>query len=183
MHSSMTEQTALVRIKEGDEAGLRWIIQQYTAYVGSIVWGITGGRITQQDVEEITADVFMVLWRNRTRPRDGKLKGYLATIARNRAIDYLRKVKQEQPLEYDALEIAVDGPEGEILVQEGVQILRSFLETMGAQDREIFVRHYYLGETALTIGQYLDMSPETVRQRLKRGRDFLRQQIKKGDVL
>lgn len=175
----MTENKALALIHTGDESGLRWIMQRYTSYVGSIVGGIIGNRLAQQDVEEVVADVFMVLWSNRTKPSEGKLKSYLAAIARSRSIDRLRRAGLEEALEYDRLEITAVGPEDEVLAREGKRILLRVLQAMGPQDREIIVRHYYLFETASAIGRSLGMTPEAVRQRLKRGRDFLRQQIEK----
>ena len=175
----MTENKALALIRIGDESGLRWIMQRYASYVGSIVGGIIGNRLTQQDVEEVAADVFMILWRNRAKPAEGKVKSYLAAIARSRSVDRLRRAGLEDALEYDRLEIAADGPEDEVLAREGKRTLLRVLQTMGPQDREIIVRHYYLRQTAPAIGQSLGMTPEAVRQRLKRGRDFLRRQMEK----
>ncbi len=178
---NMTENAALSLLRRGDEAGLRWMIQQYASYVGAIVRGIAGSRLSRQDIEEIVADVFMVLWRNRTKPMDGKAKSYLASIARSRARNGLRKLCTEQPLDYDSLELPAEGPEGELLIREGKRQVRELLNAMGPSDREIFLRHYYLGETAGDIGSRMGMTPEAVRQRLKRGRDQLRRQLEKGD--
>ena len=178
----MTEKEALTLLREGQEIGLRWMIERYASYVGSIVWSILSQALTVQDAEEVAADVFMVLWQYRDRPMEGRVKGYLASIARSRAIDRLRTVRQSQPLEYDVLEMITDGPEGEVILRERQRQLRALLEAMGPPDREIFLRHYYLHETANHIGKRLGMTPEAVRQRLKRGRDLLRRQIEKGDM-
>ena len=40
----MTEKTALALLRQGDEAGLRWMMQQYAPYVGSIARSIAGDR-------------------------------------------------------------------------------------------------------------------------------------------
>lgn len=179
----MTEKTALALLRQGDEAGLRWMMQQYAPYVGSIARSIAGGRLSRQDIEEIAADTFLALWRYRMKPAEGKAKSYIAAIARSRTLDRLRKAGPEQPLEYDGLEIAAEGPEGELLIQEGKRRVRALLDGMGPRDREIFLRHYYLCETAERIGKRLGMTPEAVRQRLKRGRDHLRREIEKGEKL
>ena len=174
MSKQMSEHTALALIREGDEAGLRWMIGRYTPYVSSIVWGIVGSRLTAQDAEEITADVFMALWRYRNRLLDGKVKSYLGAIARSRSIDHLRRAGLEQPLAYNDLAVAVDTPEREVLIRESKQRLRRFLETMKPTDREIFLRYYYLCENTPTIAGRMGMSPDAVRQRLSRGREYLR---------
>ena len=159
------------------------MIQKYTSYVGSIVWSIIGHTLTRQDAEEVVADVFTVLWKYREKPIEGRVKGYLASIARSRAIDRLHKARPEQPLEYDALEMIEEGPEEEVLIRERQAQVRRLLEDMGQPDREIFLRHYYLHQTAIEIGMRLGMTPEAVRQRLKRGRDTLRREILKGDAI
>ena len=176
----MDETTALSRLRQGDEQALEWFVRRYTPYVGAIVWSIIGGRLTVEDGEEITADVFLTLWRNREKPRPGAVKSYLGTIARSRAIDRMRRAGDMPALEYDEVDMPVDGPEGEILHRQTQQTLLAAVDAMGPPDREIFLRHYYCGQTAPEIGQRLGMTPEAVRQRLKRGRELLRRVLMKG---
>ena len=182
MSKQINEHTALALMREGDETGLQWMIRRYTPYVGSIVWGIVGGRLTAQDAEEITADAFMALWRYRNRLLDKNVKSYLGAIARSQSIDRLRKAGWEQPLEYNDLAFSADTPEREILLRESKQLLRHFLETMKPTDREIFLRYYYLCENTPAIARRLGMTPDAVRQRLTRGREYLRQLFKEENV-
>ena len=167
------EQTALALMNEGNEMGLRWMIQRYTPYVSAVVWGVFGGRLSAQDAEEVTSDTFLALWRCRDRVQPGKVKSYLGAVARTRAIDRLRKAGQDISLEDDTLVISADTPEREVLLQESRQLLRHYLKSMNGTDREIFLRTYYLCEKAPAIARRLGMSPEAVRQRLSRGRKQL----------
>ena len=167
------EQTALTLMREGSEMGLRWMIQRYTPYVSAVVWGVFGGRFSAQDAEEVTSDAFLALWNNRDKLQVGKVKSYLGAIARTRAIDRLRKAGQDIPLEDETLVICSDTPEREVLLRESKQLLRHYLDSMSGTDREIFLRYYYLCESAPAIARRLDMSPEAVRQRLSRGRKQL----------
>ncbi len=176
----VSERTILKLLRAGDEAGLQWIVQRYTPYVSSIVWSIIGQRLTLEDAEEVIADVFLTLWRYREKPKPGKLKSYLGAIARTRSISRLKSAGTEITLEYDDLEIPVDGPENEVIRSEQKEALRQHLESMKPQDREIFLRYYYFCESAPTIAERLNMSAEAVRQRLSRGRIFLRQRLEKG---
>lgn len=173
----LNEGSALARLRRGDERALEWFVERYTPYVGAIVWSIVGGRLSVQDGEEITADVFLALWRNRTKPREGMVKSYLGTIARSRAIDRLRRETGLPALEYDELDMAVDGPEGDVLAREDRTLLLAAVDALGPPDREIFLRHYYCEQTASEIGERLGMTPEAVRQRLKRGRELLRRTL------
>ena len=174
------EKTALDAMRRGDEAGLAWFIRRYTAYVSAIVWNLAGRAMTTQDAEEVTADVFLTLWRYCRRPGDGTVKGYLGAIARTKALDRLKALGRAPALEYDALELTAEGPEGEILAREARDALRRLIEAMGSADREIFIRHYYYGESCPDVAAAMGMTPAGVRKRLERGREALRRELEKG---
>lgn len=175
----MTEKRALELLQKGDQAGLIWMIDHYTAYVGAVVWNVLGGRMSRQDAEEVTADVFLTLWRNAEKPLPGKVKGYLGSIARSRALNRLRSQGFELALEEDILSLPADGPEELYLEAERRERVRAAVQAMGMPDREIFVRYYYYCESASSIADALHMTPAAVRQRLKRGRDALREELGK----
>lgn len=179
----MTEQRALSLLRNHDPDGLAWFMDRYTHYVGAVVWSILGGRMSVQDAEEVSSDVFVALWKNAEKPRPGKVKAYLSAIARCQAINKLRDAGQELPLEEDLLVIPDEGLEERLEQKEQAQCLRRALMAMKAEDREIFLRHYYYGQTGPQIAAAMHMSPAAVRQRLKRGRDKLRGFLAKGGVL
>lgn len=177
----MTEKDALALMRQNDAAGLSWFIHQYTPYVSAIVWNIVHPPLTAQDAEEIVADVFLTLWQYSEYPQPGKVKAYLGSITRSRAIDRLRSHKVELTLEYDTLELPAEGPESYILSREAQEGLRQALEEMTPVYQEIFIRHYYYCQTASAIAKDMGLRADLVRQRLKRGRDFLRHHLAKGE--
>lgn len=85
------------RICHGDRQGLKDIYEAYLPYLYRTVYGIV---LNREDAEDITGDFFVKLWSlaPKYRPGGGH-KGYLATIARNMAVDYLRKHRREIPVE------------------------------------------------------------------------------------
>ena len=177
----MTEKRALELLRKGDQAGLVWMIDRYTAYVGAVVRNVLGGRMSIQDVEEVTADVFMTLWQNAAKPLPGRVKGYLGSIARIRAVNRLRSQGAELSLEEDILSFPADGPEELLFEAERRERVRGAVQAMRMPEREIFVRYYYYCESAVDIAAVLGMTPAAVRQRLKRGRDLLREELMKGE--
>ena len=179
----MNDKTALALMRQNNTEGLAWFINTYTGYVSAIVWNIVHPPLTAQDAEEIVADVFMTLWKYSDYPQEDRVKAYLGSIARTRAIDRLRSHKIELTLEYDALELPADSPEESILSQETQARLRQALEDMPPAYREIFLRHYYYCQTSAAIAKDMGLKPELVRQRLKRGRELLRQHLTKGDFI
>lgn len=176
----MTEERALTLLRDQDQAGLAYFIDRYTAYVGAVVRNVLGGRCPRQDAEEVTADVFLTLWQNAGKPLPGKVKGYLGSIARSRALNRLRSQGFDLAVDEDVLTLPADGPESLLLEAERRERVRRAVLAMPMPDREIFVRYYYYCESASGIADALHMTPAAVRQRLKRGRDALREELMKG---
>lgn len=111
----MTEEqfnSAIKLILAGDKSGLRMIYDAYLPYIYRIVLGIVGRR---EDAEDISSEFFIKLWQNAGNYREGSgHKGYMATVARNMALDFLRKTKRE------VLESFVKDDEEELPVSEPV---------------------------------------------------------------
>lgn len=89
-----------------------------------------------QEWEELTADVFLCAWRERKKLQPGKVKSWLATVARNRALNRLRDRRELLPLEEDVLVLAQDSPQRELETREAAQLVRAALETLEPSDRE-----------------------------------------------
>ncbi len=85
---------AVARIIRGDKTGLKEIYESYVGYIYRIVYEVLQNK---ENAEDVTSDFFIRLWdkAEQYRPGGGH-KGYLATMARNMAIDYLRKHKREE---------------------------------------------------------------------------------------
>lgn len=78
----------------GDKQGLRRVYEAYAKYIYSIVYGVLGNK---ENAEDVTSDFFIKLWEKSEQYKQGNgHKGYLATMARNMSIDYLRKYKKEE---------------------------------------------------------------------------------------
>ena len=176
----MDERNALRALKKRDESALVWFVTRYTAYVNTILSGIAGSILTVRDLEEMTSDVFMVLWRNADRIEPGKVKAYLSGTARNIAKDRLRKSGCEYPLDEDALTADDTDLQRDLEIREQARIVKQAMENMGEPDREIFLRHYYYFQPLSQIAAAMNMNLSTVKTRLRRGRGRLREILRKG---
>ena len=108
----------------------------------------------------------------------GRLRPWLGRVVRNKALNRLRALGGELPLEDDMLALTPDGAPGpaELLEQEQRrELVRALLNELSPQDRAIFLRHYYYGQTTAEIGGALSMRPSTVKVRLHRGRKKLKE--------
>ena len=82
------------RIKRKEKEGLKEIYQEYIAFIYSIIYEKLQNR---ENAEDITSDFFIKLWEKAAlyKPGNGH-KGWMATIARNMAVDFLRKNRREE---------------------------------------------------------------------------------------
>ena len=167
-------------LRRGQRGALDRVIAGYSGYAASVARSVLGSAASREDLEEIVSDVFVALWRTADRLDETRpLKGYLAAIARNAAIDRLRRQRPEEPLPADDLLAADDaeGPEAQALHREQAETLRRLLLEMAADDREIFVRFYYYRQTVREIASVMEKNESTVKARLARGRARLRDKL------
>jgi len=119
-------EASIAKIRHGDKDGLKEIYEAYISYIYMIVLGLVGSR---ENAEDVTSEFFIKLWTIAdTYQNNGAHKAWLATVARNMALDFLRKHKREIPTEEFAEETSdEDTPEtqvvGELSVQEALAML------------------------------------------------------------
>lgn len=85
---------AVARMVQGDKAGLREIYENYVGYIYRIIYEVLQNK---ENAEDVTSDFFLRLWERaeQFKPGNGH-RGYLASMARNMAIDFLRKHRREE---------------------------------------------------------------------------------------
>ena len=173
----MTEEQLIKSLRRGDLSALEELMDRYTPYVSSVIARILRGR--RADVEELTADVFLAVWDNRDKLRPGQVKGYLGAIARNRAFNLLRADRESLPLEEDALLLEEDGPDRELDRRETARIVNAALSRLDRPQRELFVRHYYYGQTVQEAALAMGLNLSTAKTWLRRGRETLKNDLRK----
>lgn len=149
----MQERILIRRLKQHQPQALEELIETYSPYVGTIVRNIIGKYLSESDVEELTADVFLAVWEHTDQLKAGKLTAYLAAIASG-----------------EDLEDAIDR---KILSE----LLRDVLDTLTEKDREILVRYYYCYENVRQIAETLCLSESAVKMRMSRARKRLQQEL------
>lgn len=180
IQTDQTDDKLISSMQTGDGSALCAIIDRYTAYAGTIVWNIVSGRLNEVDEKEILSDVFYALWKNRAKLQPGKLKPYLSRIARSKALDALRKAKQEIPLD-GLIGMSIAGPEEDLAKAEEYAALQKALESLPEPDYTIFVRYYYCYQKTGEIADKMALNVNTVQAKLRRGRETLRKALIKGD--
>lgn len=170
----MREAELLKKLRQHRHRALETAIDQYGAYVATVVRNVLGAAGTPEDVEELSADVFYALWEHANQVMDGKLKPWLGAVARNRTKDVLRKQRAALPMDADMLSISVASPEEQMLLEAQKQMLLDAVRTMLEPDREIFLRYYYKFETIEEIALRMGIPVGTIKTKLHRGRKQLK---------
>lgn len=177
----MNEDEIIKLLKKDSLKALNEMIIRYTSFVSSVIGRIL--RNMERDIDELTQDVFLTAWNNRKKIEAGKLKSYLAVIARNKAFSLLRKEHEDLPLEEDILIFDDENIELKIENKELSRLLDEALRELPTAQRELFVRHYYYGQSVAEASSEMDINESTAKSWLKRGREKLKGiLIEKGAV-
>ena len=180
----MEEELLIRRLQRRDPRALEALMDWDMAFACAVASSIL--RDNPRDAEEVVSDAFLALWDNAHKLVPGKVRGYLGTIVRNKARNRLRELGRELPPEDDVLilEPSSDPGPAETLEQaERNDLVAELLDALSPQDRSIFLRHYYYGQTAAEIGAALAVNPDTVKVRLHRGRRKLKELLRKRGYL
>ena len=110
-----SDESLMRQIARGRQAALGELFDRYSRLVFSLARHATGDPTS---AEEITQDVFVHAWERagQYRPDQGTVRTWLASIARHRSIDHLRRLgarAEGQSVSWDEIE---DGPGMEVRI-------------------------------------------------------------------
>ena len=129
--------------------------------------------------EDVTADTFAALIVKRKKFREGAaFKTYLYTVARNKAIDYVRKNGKNRPLQGLENILASENRE-DILRQERNERLYACMQRLPAPYKEVLYLRYFDGFSAAEIGKILKKNAKQVYNLLSRARSALKLRLVK----
>jgi RNA polymerase sigma-70 factor (ECF subfamily) len=169
-------------VADGDQSALTTLYDSTSRLIFGLILRIVIDRAT---AEEVLLDVYTQVWRqalsyDTTR---GAPLAWMMTIARSRAIDRLRSGKHDlqgkEPLDsIGEVTSSAINPEQATVNSERQRIVRSALETLSEEQREVIELAYFSGlshsEIALRLGQPLG----TVKTRTRLGMIKLRDLLK-----
>jgi RNA polymerase sigma-70 factor (ECF subfamily) len=152
--------------RAGNRAAFGRLFDRYAA----MVHGVLLSRVPQADADDLVQEVFITaLQRLASLKDETSVGGWLATIARNRATDFLRGRPQLVPLP-DTLTVT-DPRRAE--VSQVLALIRSLPEAY----REPLALRLVEGLTGPEIAEQVGITPESVRVNLCRGMKLLRERM------
>ena len=166
------------RLGRGDHQALAELYDCHGGTVYSIALSILRdpGR-----AEDVTQEVFLTLWTQPDRydPAVGRFAPWFYRIARNRAIDVLRKLRREvmpdEPAVFDLmLGEAGDSPPETMVQRHDAVRVRSALRKIPAEQRRLIELAYFGGLTQRQMAERCDLPLGTVKTRVRSGLRHLR---------
>jgi len=166
--SNAKDEAALIsRIRAGDESAMADLYDGYSGIVYSVALRVLNDATAAEDVLQ---EVFLQLWRNpQSFDADrGRLAPWLAVIARNRAIDLLRK----RPFEEDISELPIAASfnlEDDSARRLAVEKIRGVLTRLPQEQRRMLEMAFFEGMTHTEIAGKTGEPLGTVKTRIRSG--------------
>jgi RNA polymerase sigma-70 factor, ECF subfamily len=163
----ISEDDGLVRAAAaGDRAAFGELYVRYAR----LVHGILLARVPPEEADDLVQDVFLSAMRQLSGLRTvAAFRGWLAAIARNRAMDYFRQSRTKMPLEENMRQELPSRDSG-LGALEVLDLIRRLPEAY----RETMILRLVEGMTGPEIAQQTGLTADSVRVNLCRGMKMLR---------
>jgi RNA polymerase sigma-70 factor, ECF subfamily len=127
--------------------------------------------------EEVAAAAFERAYRKRARfdPQRGSGRAWLFGIARNAALDELRRRKRYAELEGDPVDLVVPGTHDDAEGSEARVLVASALADLPPRERELVALKFFAGLSNAEIGAVVGISESNAGTRLHRVIEKLRE--------
>jgi RNA polymerase sigma-70 factor, ECF subfamily len=162
-----TDAMLVSAIRSGDEQAMAQLYERYSSIVYSVALRVLGNTAAAEDVLQ---EVFMRLWRSPDvfDASRGSLAGWLAVIARNRAIDVLRQRRPESDITEVVIPVMQDLAGGAEW-NRALEKIRSVLGSIPSPQRSVLEMAYFEGLTHTEIAERTGEPLGTIKTRIRAG--------------
>ena len=177
-------EAAMARLSGGDRSALEDIYRATSAKLFGICLRILKD---EKEAEDALQDVYIKLWRRADRydPQKASPISWLATFARNRAIDRLRvgKVRAGSVAEDEAAPVADKAPLADAMMIDAERDARvhTCLEKLDERPREAIRTAFFEGQTYAQIAEDGGVPLGTMKSWVRRGLQKLKICLEKGE--
>jgi RNA polymerase sigma-70 factor (ECF subfamily) len=166
--SGLRDAAAIARLADGDRDALRDLFERYGSLVHSVAYRVVRDH---QLAEECTQDVFVTLWR-RAGDFDagrGRVAAWLLAIARNRAIELVRRASARRADPYAEISVAGEAEDpAEVAVRaDRAEQIGVAMAGLPPAQYEALRLAYFEGLSHAEIADRLGMPLGTVKGRIR----------------
>lgn len=181
------EEGLLRRLKDGDAEALAELYDAYCTIIYRLIL-----RIVQDPgvAEELVQETFLKLWKRAHLLDKGasSIGPWIVTIARNRAIDYLRSTGSRLPSHSVSLEsighrAVFAACDRELMNSPEVQQLREAVGKLNPNQRQVIELAYYEGLSHTEMAERLKQPLGTVKSWVRSALNVLRSDLKEGSEI
>lgn len=168
------------RILSGDDSAFNILLERHQKGVHALIWRKIGDF---HYAEELTQDVFLQVYKKLGTLKDPKcFAGWLYVIANRLTLNWIQRHKP-------AMQSLEDTPSEEIdessythyltetheteTAEHRSEVVKSLLGKLPESERTVLTLHYLSEMTTKEIGNFLGVSVNTIKSRLRRGRERL----------
>ena len=179
-YSNVDDEGLLRLIAHADKAALGHLYDRFGGLVFSIALKSVG---QPETAEEITQDVFLRVWQNAGsyQVQRGKVSTWIASIARNRAIDMIRRHNirpESQSVNWELVPPNnlphADTLESKVVSSERRNQVRSAIASLPKDQQEALALAFFWGFSHQEVADFLDAPLGTVKTRIRLGMIKLR---------
>lgn len=145
--------------------------------------------LSERDAQECVNDTYLAVWNTIPPQRPDPLSPYILRLCKNIAVSRLRASTAQKRSAYEvALDelgdaIGLDTLEQAISAQELGQAIDRFLDTLRQEDRIMFLRRHWHGDSVQEIARSMGFSESNVSVRLHRTRNKLKAYLTKEGLI
>jgi RNA polymerase sigma factor (sigma-70 family) len=179
MNDARADVDLVAASRQGNREAFGQIVRRYQGLISGLIYSACGDLSASEDIAQET---FLAAWKSLSGLREPqKLAAWLCQIARHRMLDQHRDNARENArlaraiTNYDPSQLP--RPDEEAMSAEERDVLWRSLSEIAEPYRETLVLYYRQNQSAPEVAAALEISEETVRQRLARGRQMLREQV------
>ena len=178
------ERSLVLRLIEGEEDAF---CELYAAYKNRLIYFAMRFLKSREYAEDIFQDAFAVVWQGRRfiNP-DASFSAYLYTIVRNRILNQLRDLSNQDKLREQILSQAVNytnETRDEIIANDLRQFISCALQQLTPRQREIFEMSREQQMSHREIAEVLGISVNTVQESISISLKTLRAYLEKNSIV
>ncbi len=156
----------LNRITSGDQQAMVALFDRHSRVVYAVALRVLSDPSAAEDVMQ---DVFLQIWRKPPTidGSEGSLGGWFAVLARNRAIDHLRRRRPQDSADdvvlYSSVDVAEESERNILLART-----RAMMQSLPQEQQVVLELAFFDGLSHSEIAERLDSPLGTIKTRLRR---------------
>jgi len=176
----------MARVQNGDKQALRKLYDRFNKILFGMIYKILRNK---EESEDLLQEIFVKIWNKADQfdPSRGSAYSFIATLARNRAIDRTRsrafknRRKDDYVINDDEYSFNLStenpNPEEKIEITERAVGVRKALAQLNEKERQVLYISYFEGLSQTEIADKIDIPLGTVKYRMRQGMIKLREML------